>query len=289
MWTIGGGMVLDVLPPRRTTLKRSERELLEALIAHDLSSAAIGLLASRAMPMTSAQVAVALGVPRAGVADDLNRAKLERLKIGSDAYFVTPEALDELLGSIERELLAYHDASPKSTGIASLALRDRVDRRIEPKVFDALLGIGVERGSVALAGGEVRHPLAASTAIAEEAGAREAILPALERVGLSPGTVAELASEIGMDAGVVRKALTKLVAEGAVVRLGPDLHFDAAAVAEARAKIVGFLRENTTMLARDARDVTGSSRKYIVPLLEYFDAQGITKRDGDVRTLGRLG
>jgi len=289
MWTIGGGMVLDVLPPRRTTLKPHERELLEALIAHDLSSAAIGLLASRAMPMTSTQVATALGVPRAGVADDLNRAKLERFKIGSDTYFVTPDALEELLGGIERELLAYHDSSPKSTGIATLALRDRVDRRVDPKVFDALLGIGVERGAVALSGGEVRHPKAASTAIAEEAGARAAIVPALQRAALSPGTVAELATEIGIDPGVVRKALTKLVAEGVIVRLGPDLHFDAAAVAEARAKIVGYLRENGTMLAKDARDVTGSSRKYILPLLEYFDAQGITKRDGDIRTLGKLG
>jgi selenocysteine-specific elongation factor len=43
------------------------------------------------------------------------------------------------------------------------------------------------------------------------------------------------------------------------------------------------------MLAKDARDVTGSSRKYIVPLLEFFDAQGLTKRDGDTRTLGKLG
>ena len=39
------------------------------------------------------------------------------------------------------------------------------------------------------------------------------------------------------------------------------------------------------MLAKEARDATGTSRKYIVPLLEYFDAQGVTKRDGDVRTL----
>ena len=43
------------------------------------------------------------------------------------------------------------------------------------------------------------------------------------------------------------------------------------------------------MLAKDARDVTGSSRKFIVPLLEYFDSQGVTKRDGDVRTLGKRG
>jgi selenocysteine-specific elongation factor len=80
-----------------------------------------------------------------------------------------------------------------------------------------------------------------------------------------------------------------MVNDGRIVRLGPDLHFDAAAVEGAREKIVAYLKEHGTMLAKDARDVTGSSRKYIVPLLEYFDAQGITKRAGDERTLGKRG
>ncbi|MGB4594250.1 MAG: selenocysteine-specific translation elongation factor, partial [Coriobacteriia bacterium] len=141
MWTIGGGVVLDVLPPRRTRLKPHERELLDALVAHDLFGAAIGLLASRALPMTSAQVAAALGVTRAGVADDLNKASLERLKVGTETYFVTPEAQDGLLAALERELIAFHDANPKATGAAALALRDKVDRRLDPKVFDALLDL----------------------------------------------------------------------------------------------------------------------------------------------------
>lgn len=239
--------------------------------------------------MTSAQVALALGVPRAGVADDLNRAPLERLKVGADTYFVTGEAERDLLAAIERELLALYARDPNATGIAALALRDRVDRRVEPKVFDALLGLAVERGIAVLAGGEVRHPKAASSALAEEEAAREALVPLLRSQGLAPGTVAELATAVGSDAGVVRKTLTKLVADGTLVRVGPELHFDAGAVASARERIVAYLKAHGEMLARDARDITGSSRKYIVPLLEYFDAQGITKRDGDVRTLGRRG
>ncbi|PKQ15205.1 MAG: selenocysteine-specific translation elongation factor, partial [Actinobacteria bacterium HGW-Actinobacteria-7] len=89
VYTIGGGVVLDALPPRRTNLKDHERELLDALLAHDLSSASVGLLAARALPMSSAEVAAALGVPRAQVADELNKAKLERLKIGTETAFIT--------------------------------------------------------------------------------------------------------------------------------------------------------------------------------------------------------
>jgi len=289
MWTIGGGVVLDVLPPRRTTLRPHERELLDALVAHDLSGAALGLLASRAMPMTSAQVAAALGVPRAQVADDLNRASLERLKAGGETYFVTAEAQRALLDAAERELLAFHDANPTATGIGIAALRDRVDRRLEPKVFDALLGLAVDSGRVVLAGGEARHPKAASTALAAESEAEEKLLALLRSQALAPATTAELAAEAGVDPGVARKVLGRLASAGTVVRLGSDLHFDAEAVERARAQIVAYLAEHGTMLAKDARDLTGSSRKFIVPLLEYFDGQGVTKRDGDVRTLGKRG
>ncbi|MDO8879489.1 MAG: selenocysteine-specific translation elongation factor [Coriobacteriia bacterium] len=289
MWTIGGGVVLDVLPPRRTTLRPHERELLDALVVHDLSGAAVGLLASRALPMTSAQVAVAIGVPRATVADDLNKATLERLKVGGETYYVTAEAQGALLESAERELLAFHDANPNTTGLGIAALRDRVDRRLEPKVFDALLALAAGQGRVVLAGAEVRHPKAASTALAAESEATDKLLALLREQALAPATAAELAAQAGVDPGVARKVLGRLATDGAVVRLGPDLHFDAAAVERARGQIVGYLTEHGTMLAKDARDVTGSSRKYVVPLLEYFDAQGVTRRDGDTRTLGKRG
>ena len=286
MWTIGGGVVLDVLPPRRTTLRAHERELLDALVAQDLAGAALGLLASRALPMTSAQVAAAIGVPRAQVADDLNRASLERLKVGGETHFVTTGAQAALLATTERQLLAFHDESPTATGISVPALRDRVDRRLEPRVFDALLATAAEAGSVVLVGGEVRHPKAASTALAAESEATGKLSALLAQQGLAPATTAELAAETGVSVGVARKVLGRLADAGTVVRLGPDLHFDAGAVEGAREQIVGYLQEHGTMLAKDARDITGSSRKYIVPLLEYFDAQGVAKRDGDVRTLG---
>ena len=287
VYTIGGGVVLDALPPRRTHLRDAERELLDALRERDLSTAATGLLASRGVPMTSAEVASALGLPRAGVADELNRAKLERLKLGGETYFVTPEALGHLIETTEAALVRFHEANPLATGIAANALRGSVDRRVQTKVFDAILAMMESHGLVRLTEGQVRHPRAAVTALLEEDTALAALAPLLESQGLQPGTVAELAAEAGVNVGVARKALTKLLNAGAIVRLGPELHFSARAVEEARRRIVEYLEAHGTMLAKDARDITGTSRKYIVPLLEYFDAQGVTKRDGDVRTLRR--
>ncbi len=288
VYTIGGGVVLDALPPRRTTLKPHERELLEALLAHDLSQASVGLLASRAMPMTSAEVAAALGVPRAKVADELNKAALERLKVGNDTYFVTAEARDAIVAAIERELLAFHEADEKATGMATGALRDRVDRRLPGRVFDALLEVAVERGVALSEKGLVRHPQAAVSALAAEAEAMEALLPRIEAAGTAPPTLGELLSATGIDATVARKALAKLVADGRLVRVSSDLHFGPDAIDEVRQALERhFTVRPEGATTSELREALGLSRKYAIPLLEYLDSQGFTKREGDFRTLRR--
>lgn len=286
VYTIGGGVVLDTLPPRRTTLKPHERELLEALLAHDLSSASVGLLASRGLPMTSAEVAAALGVQRARVADELNRAKLERLKVAGETAFVTPEALDSLVAGVERELLAFHDAEPTASGIATAALRDRVERRLSAKAFDAVLETAADRGVAVADKGVVRHPKAAVSALAAEQDAEKALLPLIERQGLAPSTVNELVAQAGIDQGVARRVLGRLVNDGRVVRVAADMHFSPGAIAGARDRLEAFLKaqpEGAT--SAQLKEPLGVSRKYAIPLLEYFDAQGLTRREGDLRVL----
>jgi selenocysteine-specific elongation factor len=285
MFTIGGGVVLDALPPRHSRLSDAERRLLTALLAHDLSSAALDLLASRGVPMTSAEVASALGVPRQGVQEDLDRADLVRLKVGAETYVVMAAELDRLLAAIEASIVQFHERNPKATGVSANALRDLVDRRIPGKVFDAVLDAAAKRGIVRVTGGSVRHPQAAGAALEEEDTALDRLVPLLEADGLATGTVGDLAVRAGVDPGVARKALGKLVSMGRVVRLGPELHFASSAVEGARERIVSYLEANGSMLAKDARDILGTSRKYVVPLLEYFDSRGVTRREGDARVL----
>lgn len=287
VYTIGGGLVLDVSPPRRTVLRAHEQELLDALLAHDVPAAALGLLAARATPMSSAQIASLIGVERSLVADALNKATLERLKIGSETYFVTPEALAHVLELAQSELLAFHAQEPKSTGLAAAALKDRVDRRMDTKVFDAILAHSDAAGWLVAEQGRVRHAKAAVSALAEENSALEALVPLLRSQGLSPSGAAELANLIGQDPVVVRKALTKLVLDGEVVRLGAEMHFDASVIEGARRKLTAHLTEHGSATAAELRDMLGVSRKYAIPLLEHFDAQGVTKREGEARVLKR--
>ena len=238
--------------------------------------------------MTSAEVAAALGVPRAQVADELNRAKLERLKVGGETAFVTPEALDALVAAIERELLAFHAENPKATGIATSALRDRVDRRLDAQ--------GVRRGARRRRVARSRRRRGRSGAPPQ--GRRLAPWPpsrppprrccrCSSARGSRPRPSPSSPPRPGTDVGVARKVLGRLASEGRVVRISSELHFSAGAIAGAReladARTCSAHPEGAT--AGELRDVLGVSRKYAIPLLEYFDAQGLTKREGDVRVL----
>jgi selenocysteine-specific elongation factor len=286
VYTVGGGMVLDVLPPRRTLLKPHERELLDALVAHDLHGASLGLLESRGIPMSSAEVALALGVPRPAVADELNRAKLDRVKVGTDTYFVTPEALGALVATTESALKTFHAENPTESGIATAALRDLVDRRLAARVFDAVLAEATSRGAALTDAGRVRHPKAAVSALAAEQAASEAVVVLVDAAALEPPSVSELASATGSEVAVVRKVLGKLVSEGVVVRVTSELHFSASSYEAAREKLRPvFASHPQGATAAELRDAIGVSRKFAIPLLEHFDAQGFTKRVGDLRTL----
>jgi selenocysteine-specific elongation factor len=79
-------------------------------------------------------------------------------------------------------------------------------------------------------------------------------------------------------------ALDTLLALGGLVRVGDHL-YTGEQIAEIRTRLVRTLRAESRITAARFRDVVGTSRKYIVPLLEYFDATGVTVRDGDLRAL----
>ena len=73
--------------------------------------------------------------------------------------------------------------------------------------------------------------------------------------------------------------------EGSVVRITTDMYFLAGSIDELRATLRSFLAQKGEMTAASFRDLIGSSRKYTIPLLEFFDRDGLTIRIGDVRRL----
>ena len=102
---------------------------------------------------------------------------------------------------------------------------------------------------------------------------------------LAPPDLKEVEKQAGVTRARLNEVLRLLEREGSVVRITSDMYFLATSVAQLRQMIKNYLGERGEMTAAGFRDLIGSSRKYTIPLLEFFDRDGLTIRIGDIRRL----
>jgi len=77
------------------------------------------------------------------------------------------------------------------------------------------------------------------------------------------------------------------VAEGAVLRVADDMYFDRKAIDELRERLVSYLKEHREISTQSFKELVGQSRKFVIPLSEYFDREKVTLRVGEKRVLRR--
>jgi selenocysteine-specific elongation factor len=115
--------------------------------------------------------------------------------------------------------------------------------------------------------------------------AETAILAKLEATGVEPPRPKELPALVGVGEPAVNAAIGKLVAAKLAVKIKPDLVMHAKVVDAVRARLVAFLEQHGTIDAQQWKELTGASRKFTIPLAEYFDGEKLTLRVGEVRRL----
>ena len=97
----------------------------------------------------------------------------------------------------------------------------------------------------------------------------------------------ELAQKLQLPAPRLQELLKVMVAEGGIVRVSDELHFDAGALAGLRERLVAYLREKKEISTQAFKEMVAQSRKFVIPLSEYFDREKVTLRVGEKRTLRR--
>ena len=222
----------------------------------------------------------------AGLTEELPAVEgvLAELVAGGDALLVGGAYWDlaRWAGAVRRarlELDAFHKRFPLRPGMPAEELRHKLglDSRVGADALAQMEAEGVlerrARATVAVAGWAPLLTAAQQKAVAELT-ARLAADP------LAPPRL----SELGEGAGDFCEYLED---EGRVVRIAPDLYLLSEAIETARATLAAHLATAGSVTVAGARDVLGSSRKVVVPLLEYFDATHLTVRDGDSRVLRR--
>jgi selenocysteine-specific elongation factor len=194
-----------------------------------------------------------------------------------------------LLRAAVEEVEAHHRREPLSRGLARETLRERVFAHAAPELFRAALRVAAEEGSLVAERDLVRasgHSLELSPA---DAALRERLESVYRDAGLEAPTLEEaFARAGGTRPEHTRKILQLLLDAGSLVRVREDLLFHH----EALARLVAALRDYAEAHAPERlidvaafKELSGVSRKYAIPLLEYFDRERVTRRAGDRRLI----
>jgi selenocysteine-specific elongation factor len=286
--TIAGGMLLDVQPPKH---RRGEAGLAanfqvlaegspEDIFLHHLRQARHeGLRLADFLARTELSEAhlrqIAATLQRAG------RIRAVNAEMG---WYLHTDALETLVKELQRFLEAFHRQNPLKPNISSEELRARVRglvERVHLMALDELRRQGavvVERDRVRL----TTHQVALDDA-------RERLLTEVEAeflaAGYQPPRAEELFDKLKVGKGHHKELLQVLIDQGRAVRLKDNVIFHRINLDKVESVLVQYLRDHREITPIEFKDLLGVSRKFAIPLLEYFDGQKVTIRVGDKRVL----
>ncbi len=282
--TIGGATVLDPLPPKR---RPADRSILERLPSSaDWSSAAEAMIEEAGKsgieaPTLAARVTMPLEV----VVETLRVREGLTILGPHPPIFVSARALRALEATVREALECFHREQPLRAALPREELRERAFAGAPAAAFDLVLASLERSGEVRLLKDAVassRHEVRLSP---QENAAREALLEAARAAGLAGTELAELTTRSPAARPVLERVARVLLDERVLERVGEGQlvlreRLDAFK-AEVRARYPAGSRLDVGAI----KEMTGLTRRFVIPLLEYLDRERVTRRAGGDRTV----
>lgn len=279
--TIAGGAILDNAPPR---LRRREAGTTAANRLQSISSGGPEAALIAYCRETELGHALQSLIPRMGMTSEeiqalAHAAGLRILGSGPD-WIVGKEQLEALAEKAQSLLATFHRENPILPGMPLESFRAGLAKSVPDALFQWLLTqdsrFRTERAIIRLT---IHQP----SLNREEMEASDRIESTFLQSGLQVPPIAEVLSACGVDPQRGNTLLRALIREGKLVKVGQDLIFHK----QALGKTVSLLQQHRgkSFSVPEFKEWTGVSRKYAIPLLEFFDRQRVTRREGDLRTV----
>lgn len=281
--TIGGAVVLDAFPLRRqkkdallaslNLLANGSREgIVEARISRRGED---GLSLDQAVHETGTKKRV-LEAAVAGLLQKKQVVKAGELLVAAQAF---AQARSRTMAALE----AFHKANPLVAGISKEELREKLTLR--PEIMQAVLAELVAANKAQVNGEQVRLAGRGVELKDEEARAKKEIEQAFSAAGLKVPYMDEVLGKLPVDRARAQKLVTLLLRDRVLVKLADNLVFHSNALQGLRQTLTEYKSKSPKIDVGKFKDLTGVSRKYAIPLLEYLDRERVTRRVGDERVI----
>ena len=287
--TLAGGRVLTLTPPRR---RKGSALALRPLLGAEPEARVPWLLRQVGYAgLTEAEL-----FARAGLGPKPLQRVLELLSTRGAALLIDRErrlylSTDVFEGMRLRALAtleAFHQREPMKEGLGLEELRRRLGLTSERTFARLLLALTTDK-KVELLADKVRLPGRGRLLSLDEEATRAKAVAELGAAGLGPPAVNELALRLALPPARLLELLKVSLAQGAVVKVSDELYFESRALLGLKAKLVAHLEAHQALTTPEFKELVGQSRKYVIPLAEYFDREKVTLRVGEKRQLRRGG
>jgi selenocysteine-specific elongation factor len=290
--TIGGGFIIE---PRATKVKGFDEELIKHLQRMEFGEPAVvveeDLMSNFDLPRKLEEIAHDINLPITDVKNLIENliegGKVMCLDEKRGLYY-HKNNYTKLTDRIVTALRAYHKNDPTGIGMPVLELLKDISRGLDKILLDRVLANMVQSEIVRLTpDGKVN--LAEHKVLVDKE--LEDMMKKIEQLFLvsgykSPDYNTVLTQKLGPE-GIVKKAYRYMLDTGRLVNVGEGVVLHQKYVKEAEQKLVDFLKKNKEIRVSQFRDLLDASRKYVLPLLIYFDTRGVTIKRGDIRVLGQ--
>jgi len=282
--TIGGGEVMEVLIEEKWKVVK---EKLQNLYDSPKSNQLIQLVQGEgAKPITLDKLQYRLGISKEQI-DSLveGREELFWLSHKQGKWLITYNQWDTLKNSITDYLKKYHLINPLNAGAQKEKIRQHLE--CEDLILEALLSAMMEGNLISQKGELYSDSEFSITLSSEDDVLQNSVLIQLEKEGFTSSTLAQLSLKTGNSKEKLMKVINVAEQQGKLLRIDGNLMFTQTNFIKLKEKVAQHFSSHSEMSVSEFKELAHTSRKYAVPLLEYFDKQKITYREGNARKLVR--
>jgi selenocysteine-specific elongation factor len=284
--TIGGGEIVEVGGRRYKRFREDVIAGLERKLTGTPSTRVAEELSSAKKPVALSELAGRTGFSEeemGQILNDLEAAGEIQVVLSSEKdLFVVPSSLqDKWTEELREALEKYHHRYPLRSGYPKEELRTRLWKHLTPRLYQALLDRWVEQGEIIVGGQNLALPEYTIKLTEEQQRQIEEMKKIMAEKPFSPPSIEEIQDILGKDLDLLQYCIQ----QGLLVKVGEDFCFLQDAVNQAWNFLENHLIEHGEVTIGQARDILGTSRRFCLPLLEYFDRLRKTRRIGDKRVL----
>ena len=289
MVTIGGGEILDAFPEKHRQTDRLVIERLrifrEGSIDDQLMAVVEGAgLKTADLLQLSARRGLAPARARERVTA-LARAGRVRVLTENPLVFVAARAFNDAAAAGAAAVQRFHESNPLVPGVGREQLKASLFGEASNLLFQAVLDKLAAEKKIVLAQDLIHAFGRTVTLKADEEKMRNQLAERFQSLGLQVPSPDELISNLKLDRNTARKLIQLMVKENSLVKISEEMLVHRAAMDKLIADVKALKSKNPKMGVGEFKDLTGVSRKFAIPLLEYLDRQRITRRVGDERMI----